>query len=62
MRWFLLAASLARAVLMPPHRDQDIRVQLHYTEKERLARVHVDMAPLRSLPIPALATTIHWTR
>jgi hypothetical protein len=44
------------------YRDQDIKVQLHYTEKERLARVHVDMAPFRSLPIPALGMTIHWAQ
>jgi hypothetical protein len=44
------------------YRDQDVKVQLHYTEKERLARVHVDMAPFRSLPIPAAGVTIDWAK
>ena len=43
------------------YRDDEIKVQLHYTEKERLARVHVDMAPFRSLPVPGLEP-IHWAR
>ena len=44
------------------YRDDAITVQLHYTEKDRLARVHVDMAPFRSLPIPGTATRIDWAR
>lgn len=43
------------------YRDDAITVQLHFTEKERLARVQVDMKPYRSLPIPG-GPTIHWAR
>ena len=44
------------------YRDDAIEVQLHYTDKDRLARVHVDMAPFRSLPIPGTSTRIDWGR
>ena len=44
------------------YRDEDIKVQLHYTEHGRLARVHVDMKPLRSLPIPATGVRIDWAK
>jgi hypothetical protein len=44
------------------YRDDAITVQLHFTEKERLARVQVDMAPYRTLPLPFLDTAIHWAR
>ena len=44
------------------YRDSDIKVQLHYTERDRLARVHVDMAPFRSLPIPGTATKRDWAK
>ena len=42
------------------YRDDAIKVQLHYTEKDRLARVHVDMAPFRSLPIPGTQAKVDW--
>jgi hypothetical protein len=44
------------------YRDTDIKVQLHYTERDRLARVHVDMAPFRSLPIPGTGARIDWAK
>ena len=44
------------------YRDSDVKVQLHYTERERLARVHVDMAPFRSLPVPGTGVRIDWAR
>ena len=44
------------------YRDDAATVQLHYTEKEKLARVQVDMKPFRTLPLPFLDTAIHWGR
>ena len=44
------------------YRDDAVTVQLHFTEKDRLARVQVDMAPYRTLPLPFLDTAIHWAR
>lgn len=44
------------------YRDEAVTVQLHYTEKEQLARLQVDMAPYRSLPLPLTQTAIHWGR
>ena len=43
------------------YRDDAVTVQLHFTDKERLARVQVDMKPFRSLPIPG-GPAIHWAR
>ena len=44
------------------YRDDAIKVQHHFTEKGRLARVHVDMAPFRSLPIPGTGSRVDWAR
>ena len=44
------------------YRDDVITVQLHYTDKEQLAHVQVDMASFKSLPLPFSRTTIHWGR
>lgn len=44
------------------YRDGTIKVQMHFTDRERLARVNVDMAPYRSLPVPYTQHTLHWAR
>jgi hypothetical protein len=44
------------------YRDDAITVQQHFTEKERLVRQQMDMAPFRSLPLPMFDTAIHWGR
>lgn len=44
------------------YRDDEIRVQLHYDEHDRLSRLEADMSPFKSLPIPFMNTTIHWAR
>ena len=44
------------------YRDDAVTVQLHYTEKDRLARVQVDMAPYRTLPLSFAGIDIHWGR
>lgn len=42
------------------YRDDAITVQLHYSDKERLSRIEVDMNPYRTLPLPWF--DIHWAR
>ena len=44
------------------YRDEDIRVQLQYDERGRLARTQVDMDPYKSLPIPGMERQFHWGR
>ena len=71
-RWWLLgqcgpgsaiyASVPLKNAICRVYRDDAVTVQLHFTEKDRLARVQVDMAPYRSLPLPVLNTTVHWAR
>ncbi|MEO8386046.1 MAG: hypothetical protein ABI583_12435 [Betaproteobacteria bacterium] len=42
------------------YRDDEIRVQLQYDDRNRLARMVTDMKPFRSLPLPWLGVTLHW--
>ncbi|MGE5615463.1 MAG: hypothetical protein ACM3X5_00965 [Bacillota bacterium] len=44
------------------YRDDEIRVQLYYDERDRLERLQLDMNPYKSLPIPFLGYTLHWGR
>ena len=44
------------------YRDDEIKVQLHYDEHGRLARIATDMDPFKSLPIPFTNITVHWAR
>ena len=44
------------------YRDDEIRIQLYYDDRNRLARMVTDMNPFRSLPLPWLGTTLHWGR
>lgn len=43
-------------------RDGSVEVQLHYDDKDRLARFGSEMKPYRSLPLPFSDTAIHWAR
>jgi hypothetical protein len=44
------------------YRDDTIKIQLHYDEKDRLMRFRSDMKPYKSLPIPVAGVVIHWAR
>lgn len=44
------------------YRDDEIRVQLHYDDKDRLVRYATDMSPFKSLPLPFSKHTVHWAR
>jgi hypothetical protein len=44
------------------YRDDGIRVQLQYDDRNRLTRMITDMNPFRSLPLPWLGVTLHWGR
>jgi hypothetical protein len=44
------------------YRDDTILVQLQYNDRNRLARMQVDMSPYKSLPLPWLGTAIDWAR
>ncbi len=43
------------------YRDDGIRVQLQYDNRDRLARMVTEMNPFRSLPLP-FGITLHWAR
>lgn len=42
------------------YRDDEVRIHLHYDDRDRLARTVVDMSPYKSLPLPGI--TLHWAR
>src|SRR5216117_1729692 len=44
------------------YRDDEIRVQLQYDDRNRLARMVTEMNPFRSLPLPWLGFALHWAR
>ena len=44
------------------YRDDGIRVQLQYDNRNRLVRMVTDMSPFRSLPLPWLGVSLHWAR
>lgn len=44
------------------YRDDEIKVQLQFDNRDYLTRVAIDMNPYRSLPIPFTGKTIHWGR
>ena len=44
------------------YRDDGIRVQLQYDDRDRLTRMVTDMNPFRSLPLSWLGVTLHWGR
>jgi hypothetical protein len=44
------------------YRDDTVLVQLQYNDRNRLARVQVDMSPYKSLPLPWFGTAIDWAR
>lgn len=44
------------------YRDDEIQVRLQYDDRDRLARVALDMAPYKSLPLPGTDASIHWAR
>lgn len=43
------------------YRDNAIRIQLQYDERDRLNRMVVEMNPFKSLPLP-FGRTLHWAR
>jgi hypothetical protein len=44
------------------YRDDGIRVQLQYDDRNRLARMITEMNPFASLPLSWLGVTLHWAR
>jgi len=44
------------------YRDDGIRVQLQYDDRNRLTRIVTDMNPFTSLPLSWLGVTLHWGR
>ncbi len=44
------------------YRDDGIRVQLQYDDRNRLARMITEMNPFTSLPLSWLGVTLHWAR
>jgi hypothetical protein len=44
------------------YRDDGIKVQLQYDNRNRLVRMVTDMNPFRSLPLSWLGVTLHWAR
>ena len=42
------------------YRDDGIKVQLHYDERDRLIRMVTDMNPFKSLRLPFVGVTVHW--
>lgn len=44
------------------YRDDGIRIQLHYDERNRLSRMETDMKPFQSLRLPLVDVTLHWGR
>jgi hypothetical protein len=58
----IYASVPVKNVICRIYRDDAVTVQLHFSEKDRLARLQVDMAPYRTLPLPMLDTAVHWAR
>ena len=58
----VLAGVPVRNVVCRLYRDDAVTVQLDYDSRDRLARIQSDMAPYKSLPLPALGFTLHWAR
>ncbi len=44
------------------YRDDGIRVQLQYDDRNRLARMITEMNPFTSLPLSWLGISLHWAR
>ena len=44
------------------YRDDGIRVQLQYDNRNRLARMVTEMNPFRSLPLSWLGINLHWAK
>jgi hypothetical protein len=42
------------------YRDDEINVQLHFSEKDRLQRVQADMSPYRAIELPLVGKTLYW--
>lgn len=44
------------------YRDDAVRIELHYTERDQLVRVSADMQPDKILRIPFTQGGVHWGR
>ena len=44
------------------YRDSEIRIQLHYDDRNRLSRMVTDMNPFRALPLPWVDVMLYWGR
>jgi hypothetical protein len=42
------------------YRDDEVRIHLHYDDRDRPARIVLDMSPYKSLPLPGFV--LHWAR
>ncbi len=56
----IYAKAPVKNLVCSVYRDDEVRVQLHYDDRDRLARVVVDMNPYKSLPLPGFM--LHWAR
>jgi hypothetical protein len=56
----VFAKAPVKNLVCSVYRDDDVRIHLHYDDRDRLARVAIDMNPYKSLPLPGFV--IHWAR
>jgi hypothetical protein len=56
----VLARPAISGLVCRIYRDDEVRVHLHYDDRDRLARVVLDMNPYKSLPLPGFM--LHWAR
>lgn len=58
----VIAFIPVRNTICSLYRDDTVRVYLQYDMFDRLARMHMEMSPYKSLPLPFLGSTLHWGR
>ncbi len=58
----VVALVPVRNTICSLYRDDKVTIYLQYDNRDRLARLHMEMKPYQSLPLPILGTTLHWAR
>jgi hypothetical protein len=56
----VVALAPVRNTICSLYRDDKVTIYLQYDNRDRLARMQMEMKPYHSLPI--LGTTLHWAR
>jgi hypothetical protein len=44
------------------YRDDEVKIQIQYDERNHPVRIAVDMDPFKSIPLPFIGVTLHWAR